>query len=164
MPDDSNGASTTATSWEIGMHAAGFPRPSPPSKLREKISRTPQYWRPSNCLMQLSIQTCRSHKAKPGDGDTDDRYQATLIPSGHRGRGPRRRFVIEQRVDTEANLRSTNRSGSEASSKFFVAPSPDPLPSPSDLEQHRRTQKKERDGGVGLCRRQGAGFLQGRRS
>ena len=60
------------------MHAAGFPRPAPPSKLREKISRTPQYWRPSNWLMQVSIQTCISHEAKPGDGGTDDRCQAPL--------------------------------------------------------------------------------------
>ena len=61
------------------MHAAGFPRPAPPSTLREKISRPPQYWRPSNCLMQLSIQTYRSHEAKPGDGGMDDRCQAPLI-------------------------------------------------------------------------------------
>ena len=60
------------------MHAAGFPRPAPPSKLREKISRTPQYWRPSNWLMQISIQTCINHEAKPGDGGTDDRCQAPL--------------------------------------------------------------------------------------
>ena len=60
------------------MHAAGFPQPAPPSKLREKISKTPQYRRPSNWLMQVSIQTCISHEAKPGDGGTDDRYQAPL--------------------------------------------------------------------------------------
>jgi hypothetical protein len=110
--------------------------------------------------MELCIQTCRSYQAKPGDGGTDDRYQATLIPSGCSGRGPRRRFVVEQRVETEATLSTTGRSGSEAASRFFVAPSPDPLPTPSDLEQHRRTPREERDGGVGLCRQQGAGFLQ----
>ena len=111
--------------------------------------------------MQLCIQTCRSYQAKPSDGGTDDRYQATLIPSGCSGRGPRRRLVVEQRVETEATLSTTGRSGSEAASRFFVAPSPDPLPTSSDLEQHRRTPREERDGGVGLCRQQGAGFLQG---
>ena len=111
--------------------------------------------------MQVSIQTCISHEAKPGDGGTDDRCQATLISSRGSGKGPRRRLVVEQRIDTEATLSSSDRSGSEAASRFFVAPSPAPLPTPSDLEQHRRTPGEERDGGVGLCRRQGAGFLQG---
>ena len=45
--------------------------------------------------------------------------------------------------------------------RLVVAPSPDLLPTPSDLERHIRTPREERDGGVGLFRRQGAGFLQG---
>ena len=126
-----------------GNACSGLPSARSSLNTERKISRTPQYWRPSNCLMQLCIQTCRSYEAKPGGGG----YQATLIPSEGSGGGPRRGLVVEQRVDTEATLSSSDRSGSEAASRFFVAPSPDPLPTPSDLEQHRRTPREERNGG-----------------
>ena len=34
----------------------------------EKNLQNPSVLRPSNCLMQLCIQTCRSYEAKPGNG------------------------------------------------------------------------------------------------
>ena len=110
--------------------------------------------------MQLSIQTSSSYEAKPGDGGPDDRYQAALIPSGGSGRKPRRRFVVEQKVDKEATLSSTDRSGSEADSRFCVAPSPPP----SGLEQHRRTPREERDGGVGHVDERELDSFRGHRS